>query len=770
MRSEADARLVERDRALPGLACLLDPGQFAAALRTLPGLHDVDSAEHTYLRYKPGTSCLAAYRIRRGDGSVFLISAKALTEARFARSLDKPRWQAARRDDDEQEDAPRILHDARALLSTPQHDRQLPALRTLADPKRAATLLRRLLAATPHAEAIRADIEHWSLHRHTLRWKPGRRWVGRLDLGQPHPGLVLRAGASGNFGQSLLGATVASAHDGGARLLGADADTLLFATAWTPGESICPQAHGGRVSIERVRQAGRLLARLHASPMAHPLRRRDEDEQAALARIVDDLHPLDQALAQRARATLRRLLVDATALPPTTPTLIHGDFSLDQVIDSGDRLHLIDWDRSAHGRPATDLGTCWARLEYQALHADLDAELAAQTVDTLLEGHAEQYGHRLPDARWQAAAALLRLSIEPFRQRLPDWPQRIDALLQRVDTLLNAGSSAARPIPNPARAPAIADIPALATALDPERMRSPIAAALAQDPAHTRVTAAHLLRHKPRRRALIEYTVQSPTGDCTLIGKLRAKGVDRHGFQVQYQLWQQRAQCPRFQVPEPLALLPEHALWLQRHAPGTAAIALMTPTGDTDIADAIARALAQFHQVRLDGERRWGIDDELQLLRARLDQAADARPALADRIRLLSDGSLALARQLPTVNDTWIHRDFHPDQVLIGNGVPVLLDFDLCALGDPALDAGNFIAHLIEFGLRRHANADALAPHIHAFTRQFLHDSPALHGDAVHIHTLLSLARHVYLSTRFDDRLHTTEPILTHCLRQLARD
>jgi ATP-binding cassette subfamily B protein len=41
-----------------------------------------------------------------------------------------------------------------------------------------------------------------------------------------------------------------------------------------------------------------------------------------------------------------------------------------------------------------------------------------------------------------------------------------------------------------------------------------------------------------------------------------------------------------------------------------------------------------------------------------------------------------------------VHGDFHAGQVLVGGGVPVLLDFDEAALGDPAADFGSFLAHL----------------------------------------------------------------------------
>ena len=47
--------------------------------------------------------------------------------------------------------------------------------------------------------------------------------------------------------------------------------------------------------------------------------------------------------------------------------LIHGDFSLDQVVENQGKLHLLDWDRCAAGNPLMDLATFTARLEFQVI-------------------------------------------------------------------------------------------------------------------------------------------------------------------------------------------------------------------------------------------------------------------------------------------------------------------------------------------------------------------------------------------------------------------
>jgi len=85
----------------------------------------------------------------------------------------------------------------------------------------------------------------------------------------------------------------------------------------------------------------------------------------------------------------------------------------------------------------------------------------------------------------------------------------------------------------------------------------------------------------------------------------------------------------------------------------------------------------------LDMARRWiHLAAEHQLLGQRaadlhrfLDQAADR---------------LAAARPAPTL----LHRDLHDKQLLLDGTDVGLLDFDLAALGDPALDVANLLTHL----------------------------------------------------------------------------
>jgi hypothetical protein len=67
-----DARLVERDRGLPGLGVVLDPEAVVDWLRRHGPDTGVRDARPQYVRYKPGTSCLVTYAVEATDGSAVL--------------------------------------------------------------------------------------------------------------------------------------------------------------------------------------------------------------------------------------------------------------------------------------------------------------------------------------------------------------------------------------------------------------------------------------------------------------------------------------------------------------------------------------------------------------------------------------------------------------------------------------------------------------------------------------------------------------------------
>ncbi|MGH2542364.1 MAG: hypothetical protein ACRDIB_06200, partial [Ardenticatenaceae bacterium] len=171
MLARGDLELARRDRALPGLALLLDSDAFTAAAQTAFAQRALDvvvgSARATYVRYKPGTSCLVAYRIEL-DGVESDLYARAYRTTAYDK-LGKVRELIARHPSLAQGGL-LLDHVAVAAFFFP-NDRRLPVLARLTDEPARRRLWERLL---PERPAL------WNASLRRLRYKPERRYVATL--------------------------------------------------------------------------------------------------------------------------------------------------------------------------------------------------------------------------------------------------------------------------------------------------------------------------------------------------------------------------------------------------------------------------------------------------------------------------------------------------------------------------------------------------------------------------------------------------------------
>jgi aminoglycoside phosphotransferase (APT) family kinase protein len=160
--------------------------------------------------------------------------------------------------------------------------------------------------------------------------------------------------------------------------------------------------------------------------------------------------------------------------------------------------------------------------------------------------------------------------------------------------------------------------------------------------------------------------------------------------------------------------------------------------------------------------------DELRILHECVPRVGTRHPEFSARLQALLTACDRLGAVVPPPLPCGIHRDFYPSQVLVDGDRLWLLDFDLYCAGDPGLDIGNFIAHLTEESLRTTGHPDTWRDREAALENRFV----ALAGEAVrpavHAYTLLTLVRHVYLSTLFPDRQRLTGQLLALCETRLA--
>jgi aminoglycoside phosphotransferase (APT) family kinase protein len=88
------------------------------------------------------------------------------------------------------------------------------------------------------------------------------------------------------------------------------------------------------------------------------------------------------------------------------------------------------------------------------------------------------------------------------------------------------------------------------------------------------------------------------------------------------------------------------------------------------------------------------LEKEAKVIRRAGEHIQALLPDTADCLHGLLDRALALHRRLPQEPPTFTHSDFKCDHLLAGPRSLTLIDFDTCALADPALDLGKFLADL----------------------------------------------------------------------------
>jgi len=321
------------------------------------------------------------------------------------------------------------------------------------------------------------------------------------------------------------------------------------------------------------------------------------------------------------------------------------------------------------------------------------------------------------------------------------------------------------------------DFPTLARALSPDIARAEFKRRLPLLSADgiLRLRAIRVTRHKPGRRCVAEYDVviRRPNlvdRKVTLVGKSRHRRSGNEAFHLQRAIWEsgfQSDSADGISVPEPVGVIPLFKMWFQRKIPGITVEDLLTSKQRLRLARRVTEAVHKLHCIDVHTAKRHTIEDELLILEECLSGVALAKPHLGGRLNKVFAACQRLASVTPPPIPCGIHRDFYPSQ-LIADGTRLwLLDFDLYCIGDPALDIGNFIGHVTEKALRELGNAKALESVERTIEDRFVELCGEQSRAPVRTYTLLTLVRHIFLSTRFPERVHVTERLLELCESRL---
>lgn len=155
-------------------------------------------------------------------------------------------------------------------------------------------------------------------------------------------------------------------------------------------------------------------------------------------------------------------------------------------------------------------------------------------------------------------------------------------------------------------------------------------------------------------------------------------------------------------VPGVVAYHAPERLLLLTYEPGEPVASAIGHTTHA-VAAAMGRALATLHAAPIRFERSVAPSGPETVL-------ADLRPRVAELCGRFPEEAAALERARaeleraappPPPAACFVHGDFGPANLLWRLGHVVVLDFDKCTTGDPALDLGNLLAQLFRMSLRK---------------------------------------------------------------------
>ena len=763
-------QLYQSDHELPGTRLIFDTNAIAARLQSAID-RDV-SVAISDIRYKPGTSCVVTYRVDAEMDRTYA----------HAKAFHASDWSTRKQKLAIADEPGNVLLDEEhslALFRFPA-DAKLPAIaRFVSNPD---DFLNSVLFDDFQQKRL--------LGFKTLAYKPNRRFTGALSFDSGEQ-LVLKIHDPSTFDRSLSSSDVlkkASSIVAPPRI-GRSSRHRALVYGWMDG--VQPDLFSIDV-VKRKRlmeQIFDFLDRLH-----HPIRSKGgslprQQPSSGLLAIGDYLAEIYPPIGDKVRKLGASIIEN---LPSKFPSmLIHGDFSVDQILVSqvnDESVRACDFDNCCVGDPTFDFGTLVGQLYYQAALDNVSLaqveEINEWVVDHLAESGDSSAVQRY---RFHQVAATFRLATHPFRSGYSDWIQKtetligligeqVEAIKRRRDSVLvesfsepetNASRSGIRELPPGNKVLSDPAFKFVGYAFEPEVAAKVLEQAMPdfyRQNGPWEVVKISVRRHKPGRRCLIEYQLSTARGLQSILGKVSVKRLDRRSFRIQTALYNScgfsQDGPDGIEVPRPLGQWAPWNMWFQEKVEATEGIAFLEKSRLPSVVGRIAATIAKLHQSDLVPTKRHSEQDELNLLLDRLSVMAVQLPDESLRINLIADRCRSICASISNRPPTPIHRDFYHDQIMFANGRTYLVDLDLVSLGHPALDVGNFLAHLAEDGIRRFDDPMYWRDEEAQIMEHYVDLLPDVSKQDIAAFKAISLARHISISWKIRGRRKSTSSII----------
>lgn len=278
------------------------------------------------------------------------------------------------------------------------------------------------------------------------------------------------------------------------------------------------------------------------------------------------------------------------------------------------------------------------------------------------------------------------------------------------------------------------------------------------------ISSARVVKHRPGRRCTILYDLSQ--GRRQVYVKIY---YNKRGKGILNKMRKLKKACSKaLLIPEAFAYLPEHRMLLIEGINGTPLSQLQGSALNSWVRRA-AEALAYFHNCDANMTKVWTLRDEIAVLCKRIQILAvnkpKAMPTVLELVTLLwasePDANIPVRP---------IHRDFYPGQVIALGDRAGFVDLDDSALGDPAIDVGNFLAHLKLLSFERHSDPGALARERDIFLKCYLESAINMQMGRIVFFEASTLLRLASLASDHPDRTEQTQAMLCQAVELLSSD
>ena len=294
-----------------------------------------------------------------------------------------------------------------------------------------------------------------------------------------------------------------------------------------------------------------------------------------------------------------------------------------------------------------------------------------------------------------------------------------------------------------------------------------------------------VLKYRPRRRCVIQYDLKFKRTDLesvdgwpnvlttqSVIGKVFKDERGAQQFAFHQTLWAEgfdTQAADGISVAQPLAYIPQLRMFLQARAQGRLIDeALGTPEFSEQV-QMSAKAIAKLHASRVHPAKCYTLDDELAHLLEWYDDIAGWQPSYVSRLVTLRNALCGWAAALPAASMTPAHCDFYYSQLLFAGEQVSLIDLDMFACADPAMDVANFAAHIRFLSLERLRDAHLLDNEREAFVDTYARRLPtsadfwvrfAFYEAATYFRLLRVIVQWPHFAAYFDAMLGLSERAL----------